>query len=281
MDARRLLGHIQRGADLAVRAPVSEQRQHLALARREPERVFAGIRGGSARVPAKARRAPAAAAPAARSPRSPRRASSAPIAAAAASASAAASAAASRSPPASSASAGGAVACAARYGRPSASHAAAAAGHSAGSSCVLRARHLGPRAGQERGLDRPVALRARLDARDQALGHRDRERRVLAEVARAHGRVGLDAHAGRRHARHPRDVLRAEVEPVERVVDRGAGGVEIARCGARAPRAASPAGRSTAARACRRRRHAPGRAAPGRRRDRRGPARARSAAARR
>ena len=89
----------------------------------------------------------------------------------------------------------------------------------------------------------------------------DRERRVLPQVARPHRGVGLDAHAGRGHARHARDVLRAEVEPVERVVDRLRGRRRGRPCGARAPRAASRAGRSTAARGCRRRRRTPGRAA--------------------
>ena len=45
VDARGLLGHVQRGADLAVGAPIGQQGQHLPFAGREPERVFAVIRG--------------------------------------------------------------------------------------------------------------------------------------------------------------------------------------------------------------------------------------------
>ena len=118
VDGRRLLGHVQGGADLSVRAPVRQEREDLAFARCEPERVFTGIRGswrgcrrrlvGLQPQPCAQREAldlrgqPARADRAARRP-APR---------------AAASADASRSPPASSASALRRVACAARYGRP-------------------------------------------------------------------------------------------------------------------------------------------------------------------
>src|SRR3954452_5222043 len=41
VHARGLLGHVKLRADLAVRGAPGDQRQHLALARREPERVRA------------------------------------------------------------------------------------------------------------------------------------------------------------------------------------------------------------------------------------------------
>src|SRR3954464_15253253 len=41
VDARGLLGHVELRADLAVRGAAGDQREHLALARREPERVRA------------------------------------------------------------------------------------------------------------------------------------------------------------------------------------------------------------------------------------------------
>jgi len=93
---------------------------------------------------------------------------------------------------------------------------------------ILGARELGLRGSEERGLHRPVALRAGVDARDQHLRVGDRARRVVAEVAGADRRVGLDAHAGRRHARHLLHVLGAELQPVQRVVDRRARGLEVA-----------------------------------------------------
>jgi hypothetical protein len=47
--ARGLLAHEQRGADLAVRGALGDERQHPALARREPEAIdrVVGRRGGS------------------------------------------------------------------------------------------------------------------------------------------------------------------------------------------------------------------------------------------
>src|SRR5436189_183645 len=45
VDARGLLGHVELGPDLAVRAALGDEREHLALARREPEGiVLSGVR---------------------------------------------------------------------------------------------------------------------------------------------------------------------------------------------------------------------------------------------
>ena len=76
MHAGRLLGHEQRVADLAVRAPLGHQDEHLALARGEAEgirRWAAASPAGAAAAPSRCRRGRAA--PGRRAPRSRRAAS--------------------------------------------------------------------------------------------------------------------------------------------------------------------------------------------------------------
>ena len=73
----------------------------------------------------------------------------------------------------------------------------------------------------------------------------------LAEVARALGGVASTRHARRPRPGHAQRVVGAELDPVERAVDRGAGRVEVARHGGQLAPAARRAGRGTAARASR------------------------------
>ena len=80
-------------------------------------------------------------------------------------------------------------------------------------------------------LDRALALARRgLDAVDQ---HAQAGERVglggrVAEVAGQHGGVGLDGRPGGRDAGDAGGVLAAELDPVERVLDRLAGGRQVA-----------------------------------------------------
>ncbi len=57
MDAGRLLGHVERRADLAVGRAARDEREHLPLARGEPERVLRVLRAGRLRRAPRRRRA--------------------------------------------------------------------------------------------------------------------------------------------------------------------------------------------------------------------------------
>ena len=221
VDARGLLGHVQRRADLAVRAPVGEQGQHLALARREPERVFAGIRGGQRgrrrrlvglQPQPRAQREALDLRGQPRARRSPARRSSASSGARGRRLALAAAPAAPRPC--------GACACAARYGRPSACHAPRRRPTAPGR------RGPGARATSARAVARNAASTGRspsahastraISPSALAIANAGSSPRSRARTAAsASTRTPVGGHAG-----HPRDVLGAEVEPVQRVVDR-------------------------------------------------------------
>ena len=232
VHARGLLGHEELRADLAVRRAAGEQREHLALARREAERVL--VAGA---VRARRRRA---------APRELGSASRARPASPSASPAATARRARSRrgehlgelggrrlalaAPPA-SASARRSCASARRVGARDRRQASAAAASSAGSAVAARARQV--RARRRRAApSRPAARRRRTPRRGRRSPRRARSRVALgvgvAEVAGALGGVGLDRGAGLRQPRDPRQVLGAELDRVEPVVDRGARGDEVA-----------------------------------------------------
>ena len=230
MDARGLLGHVERGADLAVRPPVGQQREHLALARREPERVFAGVRGGQRGR----RRRLVGLQPQPRAQREAldlgRRASAAPISCAAASASQRARRRASRSP----------------RGQQRLGLAPQRLRGAVGAPERLPGRdRRGP---QGRVVLRPrrAASSARALARNAASTGRSPSAQASTRAISASAEpIANDGSSPRSRARTAasastrvpvaatrairRDVLRAEVQPVQRVVDRLARGVEIAR----------------------------------------------------
>src|SRR5437763_1434911 len=83
-------------------------------------------------------------------------------------------------------------------------------------------RHVGARGREARGLDGPAAGRAALSPREEALGAHDRLALGLGvtEIAGAPGGLRLHAGAGLGQVGDARQVLGAELDRVERVVDR-------------------------------------------------------------
>ena len=246
VDARRLLGDEQRRADLAVPRALGEQGEDLALARASARTGRSSAGGSGRRVAA----APARAARGRRAPRPPRAASSAPILTAAACAARALSAAPRGPRPAACTSAWRQRIRAAGSGRPTASHAAAASRVRVGIGPARRAPGLGAGAGQQRALDRPARGGRGRDPGEQVVraAHGGRRGLRVAEVARPLGGVRLDRHARRRERRPADHVVAAVPDPVEAVVDGGAGGRPGRPRGAAARRCRSRAARSSAAR---------------------------------
>ena len=96
---------------------------------------------------------------------------------------------------------------------------------------LRRAGDLGVDGRQMRALDGPLALAGGRHAQPQALQARPGGGVLVrvAEVAGAQGRVGLHGRAGGGHAGRPPQVLAAELDAVERVLDGRAGRREVAR----------------------------------------------------
>ncbi len=95
---------------------------------------------------------------------------------------------------------------------------------------AVGARVLGLGAAQPRVLDGAAVLGGRARAAEVELGLHERAAALLvvAEVAGALGRVGLDDHADGRHAGQAHDVVGAGLDAVERAADRRARGLEVA-----------------------------------------------------
>src|SRR4051794_35646179 len=219
VDARRLLGHEELGADLAVGPAARHELEDLALARRQAERVLAVDRrgvGGQARTRDQA--LDLAGQPAG-------------------------------AEPAGGLESGlgegdGRVAPATRHvrlgraparlgGRVRAADGLPRLGGGDGERGVggaLRPRHRRPGLREIGELDRALGVGGGLDAREEHLGLQQRAADLLlvGEVAPALGAVGLDRHADRRHPGQARGVLGAELDAVQCLVDGGARAVEIA-----------------------------------------------------
>ena len=245
MDAGGLLGHEQRRADLAVGRALGEQRQHLALARGQPERIAAPRlrrpvgrrrRRAAAAATVEPRRARASPSSSSTSQRDAERAArrqrlAARLrrrgAVAAPRRSASASRQRARSPPGTAARA-----------RPTP---AAAARHSAGVVAPAGARQLGRAVSRQACSTGPPSWPRRAAAGGgsaRARARRARSRR-LAQVAGALRDVGLDPQPDGGHPGDPHHVVGAQLEAVERLLRPRRAPREVAAGGGAARRAAS------------------------------------------